>query len=464
MNVNYEQIDPCNAVISIALVEDDYSKGVKQELARLAQRRPIKGFRPGHVPASLLQRQFGGEAKAYVVDRIVSEQLANYLKENKVAVLGEPMLSEGTKVDLNTEKEFEFRFDIGLKPEINVTCDSSVAVPYYLIDVTDEMVDKQIEMLCQRNGRQVPGDVSEADSMLRGSMAELDENGNEKEGGITVESTIVMPSRSHDEEQKNAMIGVEVGQTITINPAKIAGESQVELASMLNIDKEQAKDIKSDFKFYINEIMVHRPAEIGQELFDEVLGTGEVDNEEDFRAKVREMISRQYVGDSNYRFTIDVRRALEENVGEVALPDAFLKRFLLSRNEKATAEQIESEYPQARQQLIWQLIQDQVATKLDVKVTEEDMLRTARFMTLQQMAQYGIGNMPDEILDRYAHQLLEKDENHEAVAQRAFDDSLYAALKDAVTLTEQTVSVEEFQALFAKEEPMPEQTEENEAE
>ena len=191
MNVNFEKIDQVNATLTISFVEEDYKNDVKKQLAELGQRRPLKGFRPGHVPASLLERNFGPQVRSEVIDRKVSHALTEYIVNNHVPVLGEPMLDKDTKVDLNTEKEFSFKFELGLAPEFDVTVDKSVKVPYYNIEVSQEMIDRQNETLRKRYGKQVPGEVAAEDSMLRGSLVELDAEGNEKADGIKAERTVI---------------------------------------------------------------------------------------------------------------------------------------------------------------------------------------------------------------------------------------------------------------------------------
>ena len=448
MNVTFDKIDEARATITVSLVEDDYKNDVKKELNALAMRRPLKGFRPGHQPMSLMQKMYGAEVKSYVVDRLVSEAIQKYLQDNQIRVLGEPLLAEGTKVDLKVENEPTFKFDLGLRPEISIN-PKEVAVPYYTINVTDDMVEKRLETYRNNYGKIVPGDKSDEDAMLHGELVELDENGNAKEEGIIVDKTVISPRHIKDDELKNQLIGLTVGDQLVINPAKATNDSVTEMAAMLNVDKERAEGIKSDFRFTVNEIMVNQPAELDQELFDAVLGPGEVTTEEDFRTRVHEMIARQFVGDSNYRFTIDVQDALTKAAGEIALPDEFLKRLLVQRNEKTEPEKIEEQYPQARQGLIWTLIKDELAGQLDVKVENEDVQRIARFTVIQQFAQYGMGNLPDEVIEKYAKQLLEDPKNHDEMVDRAFDDKLYAALKENVKLEEKTVSADEFNALFA---------------
>lgn len=447
MNVTLDKTGNVTGVLTISLVEEDYQAEVKKQLSLLGRTRPIKGFRPGHVPASLLKKHYGGQVTAEVVDEIVSRELSEYIRSNNIDLLGEPMLSKDTKVDLVNEKDFSFKFDLGFAPEFDLKLDKRVKVPYYNIEVTQEMIDQQNDAYKKRFGTQVPGDVSTEDALLRGSLVELKEDGSVKEDGINVERTILSPKYLKDEAEKAKLVGLKVDDEVTINPYKGAGGNLTELASMLAVDKNQA-DVKSDFTFKVGEILVNKDAEMGQEFFDMVLGKDVAKSEEDYFAKIKEMLAGQLKGDSNYRFTIDAEAVLKKKVGDVELPDDFLKQYLLSTNKDADAAKIEEEYPRTREEIVWQLIKEKVAKQYDVKIEKEDQMRLARIFASQQFAQYGIGNVPDETLDRYAGELMENKDYAREITRRAFEDKVFATIRDNVSLNEKSVSVEDFNKLF----------------
>ena len=449
MNVTLDKNGNVSGVLTISLIEEDYQAEVKKQLSLLGRRRPIKGFRPGHVPASLLQKHYGGQVTAEVVDEIVSRELTNYIRENNIDLLGEPMLSKDTKVDLVNEKNFEFKFDLGFAPEFDLKLDKRVKVPYYNIEVSKEMVADQDSAYKKRFGTQVPGEVSTEDALIRGALVELNEDGSVKEGGINVERTIVSPKYQKDEEEKKKLIGLKVNDEVVINPYKGAGGNITEMAAMLAVDKDQA-DVKSDFNFKVEEILVNKDAEHGQELYDLVFGKDVVKTEDEYYEKMKEMLSGQLKNDSNYRFTIDAEKVLLKKVGELELPDEFLKRYLISINKDTEPAKIEEEYPRTREEIVWQLIKEKVAKQYDVKIEKDDQMRLARIYAAQQFAQYGIGNVPDETLDRYAGELMENKDYAKEINRRAFEDKVFATIRDKVSLSEKTVSVDEFNKLFEK--------------
>lgn len=449
MNVTLDKNGNVSGVLTISLVEEDYQAEVKKQLAELGRRRPIKGFRPGHVPAGLLKKYYGGQVTAEVVDQIVSRELTDYIRKNNIDLLGEPMLSQDTKVDLKEEKEFSFKFDLGFAPEFELKLDKRVKVPYYNIEVSQEMIDSQNEAYLKRFGTQVPGEEVTSDALVRGSMRELNEDGTEKEGGIIVERTIVSPQYLKDEDEKAKFVGKKVGEEVTYNPHKGADGNVTELAALLNVDKDQA-DVKSDFIFKIEEILVNKDAELGQELFDSVLGKDVAKTEEEYFAKIKEMLAGQLKNDSNYRFTIDAEQVLKKKVGDLEMPDDFLKRYLVSINKDTEPQKIEEEYPRTREEIVWQLIKEKVAKTYDVKIEREDNMRLAKIFAAQQFAQYGMSNLPDDMLERYANEMLEKKEYASEISRRAFEDKVFATIRDNVSLNEKTVTVEEFNKLFEK--------------
>ncbi len=449
MNVTLDRIDNVNGVITLSIEEKDYQEKVKKELKQIGMKHPLPGFRPGHVPASLLQKKYGKDVLVEVVNREIYDNLVNYIQENKLNILGEPIISNAEEVNFDTMKDFSFKFEVGFAPEVSLKLDNTVTVPYYNIEVDQKMVDQQNEMLCKRFGKQVKGEQVDATALVKGSMVELDENGAAKENGLNVESTIVAPQYFKSEDEKAKFADKKLGDEIVFNPWATCEGNLGELSSMMNVDREQA-DIKSDFKLTVNEILVNQPAELNQELFDAVFGKDSCKNEEEYFAKLKEMIAGQLVNDSNFRFTVDAEKVLREQVGTLELPTEFLKKWLVRQDNKYTAENIDEEFTKMVPQLEWQLIKEQAAKQLDVKVNDDDLLADAKRIAYQQFAQYGMTNIPEDMIEKYAKDILENKEYRSQIVQQSVDNKLYAEIKNAVKLDEKTVNVEEFNALFAE--------------
>ena len=455
MNVSFEQIDAVNGLLTVELKREDFASDVNKEVAAMGVRHPLKGFRPGKAPKNLLMKFYGPSVTADVVDRMVGRAMYDYIRENKLQVLGEPLPNEDTKVDLMKDDEMAFKFDLGLAPAIELKLNKRINVPYYNIEVTDQMVDDAIAHDRKRLGTLVDGEVSDKESMLRGSMIELDEQGNDKADGIKVERTVISSRYMVDDDEAAKFVGVKVGDTFVFNPHKANGGNIAELAAMLNVDRNEA-DVKSDFRITIEEIKVNKEAEMNEEFFKGVLGTEtEVKDEAAFREAMREMIQRANVPESNYRFTVDAQRILTEKAGDLQLPEEFLKRFLKLRreqDEKNDTEVTEEEAQSMFKQLRWQLVKDHIAQELNVQVDKEDIDAAAMVFAQQQLSQYGIYNAPEDLIRQQAERFMQDDRARDAIHEHALDNKFYAAVKEAVKVNEKSISVEDFRKLYEAEE------------
>ena len=447
MNVTINKIDAVNATITVSLEEKDYQDKVKKTLREINMTRPEPGFRPGKVPAGLIQKKYGKAVKYDVVNKEVTDALYNYIKDNEIQVLGNPMPATKEEFDLEAV-DFTFTFNVGIAPEIDTHVNKDLTVPYYTIEVSDEMVERQNEMYRNRFGAQVPGETVEPNALVKGVITELNEEGNVKEGGILNENGIVSPQYFKNDDQRAAFMDKKLGDVVKFNPWVACGESVVELSSMLNIDKADAEEAKGEFNFEIKEIIVLRQAELNQEFFDNAVGKDKAHNEEEYKEALKAMIAQQLASDSNYRFSIDAKEAIEKAVGEIELPDAILKDYLMTQDEKFNAENIDEEYQKMRQDLVWQLVREAIAKQYQLKVEEQDILAVARMIAQSQFAQYGMTNLPDDVLDKYGRDIMNDPKSREHIVNQAVDMKLYHIIRENVTLEEKTVTVEQFNELF----------------
>ena len=455
MNVSYEQIDAVNGKLTVDLKREDFQGEVNKKVAELGVRHPLKGFRPGKAPKALLMKFYGGSATSDVVDRMVGKAMYDYIRENKLAVLGEPLLDETTKVDLMKDEEISFKFDLGLAPAIELKLNKRIVMPYYTIEVTDQMVDDAIAHDRKRLGTLVDGEVSDKESLLRGSMVELDAEGNDKADGIKVDHTVISPRYLTDEDEAAKFVGVKVGDTFVFNPHKANGGNVAELAAMLNIDRNDAGEMKSDFRVTIEEVKVNQEAEMNEEFFKGVLGVEtEVKDEAAFRDAVRELIARANVPESNYRFTVDAQRILTDKAGELALPVEFLKRFMkMRRTEEQLDENGEISDEEAQKmfkQLRWQLVKDHLSKELGIQLEQADVDAAAMAFAQQQLSQYGMYNLPEDVLKQQADRFMQDEKAREMIVEHAHDNKFFAAVKEAVKVNEKAISVEDFRKLYEK--------------
>lgn len=399
---------------------------------------------------SLVKKMYGKSVIAEEVNKLLSEKVYDYIKSNNVNMLGEPLPNEEKQqvIDFDTMEEFEFVFDIALAPEFKAEVSNTDKVDYYTIEVTDEMVENQVKAYTQRNGKYDQVSAYEDNDMLKGLIAELDENGNTKEGGIQVEGAVLMPSYMKNEEQKAIFANAKVNDVLVFNPNAAYDGHDAEIASLLKIEKEAAAEMKSNFSFQVEEITRFVPGDLNQELFDQVFGKDAVKTEEEFRAKVKEGIAAQFVADSDYKFLIDARKMLMEKVGKLEFPDALLKRIMLLNNKEKGEEFVAENYEKSVEELTWHLIKEQLVKDNEIKVEQEDVINMAKDATKAQFAQYGMMTVPEDILENYAQEMLKKKENVDGLVGRVVEAKLATALKAKVTLNNKTVSMEEFNKMF----------------
>ena len=452
MNISFENSDKVNGLLTITVEEADFNASVEKTLKDYRKKANIPGFRPGQAPMGLIKRQFGASVRYDAVNKFVGEQLYKYIQDNNIQMLGEPLPSakQETPADIEKPAPYTFVFDIAVAPEINMTLDGRNKIDYYTIKADDKLINEQIEMYQSRAGKYEKGEEynSELNDMLKGDLRELDAEGNTKEGGITVEGAVLMPSYIKVDEQKNLFNNAKPGDIITFNPRKAYPEGEAEISALLKIDREVAKDIESNFSFQITEIQRFVKAELNQELFDQVFGEGTVKSEDEFRAKIAEGLQPQLEANSDYKFMLDVRTYCENKVGELTWPDELLKRIMLLNNKDKGEDFVEKNYAESIKQLEWHLIKEQLVKANEIKIEDADVKAAAIEMARMQFAQYGMTNVPDEYVENYANELLKKREAVDNFVERAIDVKLAAALKNTVTLNNKEVTLDEFNEMM----------------
>lgn len=450
MNVSLQNIDKVSAKLTVKLEKADYQEKVDKSMKTLRQKAQIPGFRKGMVPMSLVKKMYGKSVIAEEVNKVLQEAVYNYIKDNKVNMLGEPLPNEEQQeaIDFDTMENFDFVFDIALAPEFKAELSAADKVDFYNIEVSEEMVDSQVKAYTQRSGKYDQVASYEENDMLKGLIAELDENGNTKENGIQVEGAVLMPSYMKSDEQKAIFAGAKVNDVLVFNPNAAYEGHAPEIASLLKVEKEAAADVTANFSFQVEEITRFVPGELNQEIFDQVFGENVVKTEEEFRSKVKATIEEQFVADSDYKFMIDVREVLLQKIGKLEFSDALLKRIMLLNNQEKGEEYVAENYEKSLEELTWHLVKEQLVEANAIKVEQDDILKMAKDSTKAQFAQYGMLSVPEEVLENYAQEMLKKKDTINNLVNRVVESKLAAALKAQVTLENKTVSMEEFNKMF----------------
>ncbi|UKK57289.1 trigger factor [Prevotella communis] len=449
MNIKFESADKINGLMTISIEQADYQEAVDKKLKEYRKKAQVPGFRPGMVPMGLIKKQYGTAVKVDEVNRILGEKLYEYVRENKIQMLGEPLPNEEKQQpqDLAGDGPFEFVFDIAVAPEFKAELTGKDKVTFYNIKVDDKLIDDQVQMYASQAGEFVEAKEWSGNDTLKGDIRQLDKKGNTLEGGITVEGGMIMPSYVKGEDEKKKFDGAKLGDIITFNPKKAYPDNDAEVAALLKTDKEAVKDLDADFSFQITEIRHFQPAAVDAKLFEKVFGEG-VKDEADFRQRIADSLKGQLVLNSDFKFLRDVRAYVEKKVGDLQFPEALLKRVMLNNNKDKGEEFVEKNFKASIDELKWHLIKEQLVAATGIKVEDADLKAVAKDAIRAQFAQYGMTNIPEDVLDNYAEEQLKKRENVESFVERAIDVKLTQALKGIVKLTEKEVTLDEFNKMM----------------
>lgn len=451
MKIDRENIDNVNATIKVTIEKADYEKNVADKLREYRHQVALPGFRPGKVPAGIVQKRFGKAILAEEVNQLLSQNLTNYLRDQKINLIGDPLPNNELqpKIDFDTDEDFEFVFDIALAPEVNLTLDESHTIDYYTIKVDDEMVHEHIEQVRSQFGKNVSTNEVTKDAYIRADFAELGQDGNLLEDGVKNDNVLMAIDRVVDEEIQNSLIGKTIDESVDFNPVT-AFENRNEVGHMLNISHDLSQTIDSTFRCTVKSIEVFEKAEVNEELFKQIYGEEtDITTEEQFIEKLKEEIAVSLESNSKRRFEVDVKNTLIEAV-PLELPEEFLVRWLKETNKELTEKQIEDDFDDFKQDLRWQLIKNSIINKNEISVSEEETMEMAKSVALSQYQQYGIYSVADEHLEVFANKILEKPEERENLVRRLFEIKVFDLIREKVQLNKKEVTVDEFKALYEK--------------
>jgi len=450
MNITQEKIDNLNAVIKVELTEADYKEKVDNVLKDYRKKANVPGFRKGHVPMGMVKKMVGANAMVDEINKILSSSLNEYLTNEKLEVLGNPLpkLEDQEKIDWENQKDFEFKYDVGLAPQFDLKLSDKFKFEYYKIKVDKKELDKQVADIAKRYGKMSNPEAAEATDMLYGQFVELDDKDEIKEGGIMNSSVLIIESVTDKKLQKE-LVGKKGGDTVILDPKKIS-EHETDQATALGIQVPELKSITTNFKFNVEKVNRVEPAEVNQDLFDKVFGPNTIKSEDEFRAKIEEQMSGSLVTESERKLKADIQNELLGKL-KLSLPDSFLKRWIAASNEKPiTPEQVEEEYDEYAKGLKWQLIENKVIKDHDVKVDPEEVMEHTKGLLKQQMASMGMPTDNEEELAETANRVLQNQDEARNIYMMIYDQKLMTLYKNTFKLKEKEVSYEDFIKIVSK--------------
>ncbi|MGP1421324.1 MAG: trigger factor [Tannerella sp.] len=450
MNVSLKSNDSVSGVVTVAIEKKDYEAQVDKSLRQYRQKANIPGFRKGMVPLGMVKKMYGKYVLAEEINRIASESLFNYIRENDIAVLGQPVpCTDHPTIDFETQENFEFRFDVALAPALDIKLTKRDKLTRYEVEIDDALIDKQIDSYRRSFGSYDNVEDVEETDLVKGTVVEM-EDGEQLPGGIWVEDAMLMPKYIKDEEERNKFLGAKLNDKVVFNPNKAYEGAEAEIASFLKVKKEEVAGITHDFRFEIKEITRHKPSDLNQELFDKIFGEGVVKSEAEFRDKVKGSLKEQIRPQSDYKFFADVRALMLKKTADISFADDILKRWLLKSDEKNTPEMVEKDYPHVVEDLKAHLAKEQLVRAHDIKVEDADIESLAKRVAQAQFAQYGMLSVPDDVLDNYAKDMMKKEETVRNLVDRVIDEKLAEWLKEQVKVETKTVSLDEFEKVLAE--------------
>lgn len=448
MEVVKKDIDKLNAEITIKIQESDYKTQLDNSLKKYRKQTNLPGFRKGMVPMGMVKKMVGTNLLVDEINRILSENLQKYIAENKLNVLGNPLPKQDTEkaIDWESQKEFEFTYEVGIAPEVNVDVTEKDKFEKLKIKVDEKMIDKQIDEIAKRYGKMVEVDKSEEEDMLYGKWEEL-EGKKVKEGGIS-NGTVLNIRTINDKKDRKKFIGVKVGDVIKAKPNEIADAQYV--SSWLGIDKEYIADQTSEFQYTVEKINRMEAADLNQEFFDKIYGKDVVKSKEEMQAKLRAEMETSFAQNAEQMFEREVQDHLIKKA-KLELPDEFMKKWLMTANEKpVTKEQIESEYDQYAMGLKWQLIENKLIRDHKIEVSREEIVEYTKGMIRQQLAGMGSNMMDEAEMEETANRVLENQDEARKLYEQLYAAKLREFYNATAKIKEKEISYDDFVKLAEK--------------
>lgn len=443
MQIERINLDELNAELSISIAPSDYSDRVESAIKKYRKNAQLPGFRPGHVPVTLIRQRFGKSILAEEINTLLQDKIDGYIRENQLQILGSPMpVAEEQEVgNWDNPGDFQFKYQLGLAPEFDVELDSSLSFDYYKVLVDDTLIDRQIKDMARRFGSLHTPEESAADDMLMVKLEELNESGEVKEGGISADTTISIEYINND-ATKAALTGIRKDAQLSVNPHDLSANHE-DLAKMLGITHDELHHLSGNFRLTVNDIKRMVPHAYDQELFDKMFGEGEVKSEEEMRARVKSDLEAMFSRDSDYLLKRTIAKELRNKINP-QLPDEFLKRFIRQTNEKPITDEIlEREYPMYADQLRWDLIESRILGKYNIQVSYDELKGHVKSDYAARFAQYGIP-VDDERLEEMAKEVLSKKDELRNIYGFLQEEKIAQLIKEKCTLNSISLDYDAF--------------------
>lgn len=440
-----------SATVTVTLTPEDYKPAVETELKKVQRQASVPGFRPGKAPMGLVKKNHGRAVFVDEVNRLASDKLFTYLREEKVDFLGQPLMSQTaeSKIDFEKEEDFVFSFDLGLAPDFKINLSNEDVVTKYKVTITDKMLEEEVANVRKRFAEVTDVDKADEKDVIYGEVTELDEKGESFEGGVLNQAVSLTADLINNEDLKKQLVGIEKGAELTVDIFALFNDNETVISNTLNIPKEGVNDLNKNFTLKVSEIKHYVDAEINQELFDKIFGKDVVTTEEEFHAKIRESIDGYYDNESNNHVEHEISHIISDK-HDFELPDTFLKRWLVdTQPETYKAETIDEKYEQEKAGIRYSLVRERLQNEHKLEVKQEDIESASLGYTYNLFAQYGMSNPDQATVQAFSQEQLNKEEHRNRMADIAMNRVIIQLVKnEIVTIEEKEVSVDDFYSII----------------
>lgn len=450
MNISQEKIDNLNAVLKVNLNPEDYNPRVEKAIKEQAKKAKIPGFRPGMVPPSHIKRMYGKSILVDEINSLLSDTLNNYINDQQLEVLGQPLPKVDDKKEYNWDfaDSFEFNYEIGLAPEFNIDFSSADHVTQYDIKVDDETLESRIKNIRKSYGKMTNPDVSADDDVLYADLVQLSPDGSVFEDGIT-NTTSVRLDQVQNEEVKKSLIGLKKDDVVTFDIQKAYNNDATRIAAILKVDEDEAEQVKSNFRLTVKNVNRLEESDLNQEFFDKLFGEGVVTDEAGFRAKIKEEIETMMLQDSDRQLQDGIYHLVMNKVS-FELPDEFLKRWLRATNEQLSEEELQGGYKDFAQNLKWTLVENKIIKDAKLEIKYEEVFDLAKQRLDAQFRMYSPQPLPEEQLGQYTVQYLQNKDNANKIFEEVKALKVFDYIKSVATLDKKEIAYPEFSKMVAE--------------
>ena len=444
MNITQEKINNLNSVLTVKIQPEDYRERVEKAIKSQAKKAKLPGFRPGMVPSSHIKRMYGKSILVDEINNLLSDTLNNYINENKLEVLGQPLpkVDDGKEFNWDYNDEFEFNYELGLAPDFELNFSPSDKLPYYQIKVDAETLDSRTKNLRKSYGEMTNPEVSADEDVLYSELVQLSPDGSVFEDGISNTASVRI-DLVKDEKIKSSLIGLKVGDVVELDLQKAFDNNETVIAKLLNIPEGDAKDLQSKFQITVKNVNRLEESDLNQEFFDKIFPEGNITTEEEFKAKITEELEGMMAQNADQKLHNDLVNFGLEKV-KLELPDDFLKRWLKETNQNITAEELESGYGDFARNLKWTLIENKIIKENQIEIKYEDVLASAKQKLDAQFRMYSPQALPEEQLTQYTVQFLQNKENANRTFEEVKGQKVFEYLKSVVTLDKKEIEYNKF--------------------